>query len=358
MDKPKKGNTIKIKLNGEEQHHQEDSPKKETVANIYPIPRVIKVNSDLSESDGFIETAAAQEPVDESFDWIIPESAENDIEEFHIPSSNKTPKKSGTKKLTSFSPNFKKKTGQPFGSILISATFAILIGLTIGFVMLKLVITETDGKVDTEPTAVEVNGSKENKPATGKAGTAVIGQVTAYLVQGGVYSSKDGAKETAAQLTSHGIPSQLIEKDGQQFIFLGVADSMETAKSLSGQYNENGAEGAFPKSLLLKEKKFSDISAKEINFLEAVPTIYETLSMATSSAMLTQEIPEESSKALVTIEDQLKVTSIKNAKVKKLQAELTSADEKVKTYQKSKDTKDLTEAQQHLLNFLSSYYSM
>ena len=47
----------------------------------------------------FIETAAAKESIDESFDWIIPESSENELEEFKIVSSHNQKK---SKKKTTY----------------------------------------------------------------------------------------------------------------------------------------------------------------------------------------------------------------------------------------------------------------
>jgi stage II sporulation protein B len=357
VDKPTKGNTIKIKLNGEYQPVKEEPIK--TEPKIDSTPRVIKINSNLIDSDTISETAAAKEPIDESFDWIIPESSENDIEEFKIASTENS-KKSSLPIITSFSTNMKKKPGRPFGNILISAVFAILIGTTLGFVMLKLVISGPTDKVGTGtvPTVVEETVNPENKAVSGKTSSATIDQQTTYVIQGGFYTSKDGAKETSAQLTSKGIPTQIIEMDDKHFIFIGTADSIQTAKSLSSQYKEKGAEGAFAKPLLLDEKKVSDVTEKEKSFLEAVPTIYQTLSTVTSSALLTKAISEESTKALEGIEEQLKESSLKNEQVKKLKAELTSANEKVKAFQKSKSAKSLSEAQQHLLNFLSVYSAM
>ncbi|MEH7354270.1 SPOR domain-containing protein [Neobacillus drentensis] len=361
MDKPKKGNTIKIKLNAETQPVQDEPKKSEPEVSTEPVTRVIKIDSNKLDSkldsDVLLETAAAQESVDESFDWIIPESSENDIEEFNIVSS-KTPKKSSVPKITSFSSNSKKKNVQPLGSIVISSIFAILIGTTIGIVMLKLLTTGPSDKTVTEPPVVEEKGGTDKKPAAGKTTSADLKQLTAYVIQGGFFSSKDGAKETASQISSKGVPSQIIEMEGKHFIFLGAADSIETAKSLSTQYKDKGVEGAFAKPLLLDEKKVSDISTKEKDFLETVPAIYETLSLVTSSALLTKSISEESTKALAGIEEQLKVNDLKNEKVKNLKVELSSAEEKVKAFQKSKDAKSIREAQQHLLNFLSTYYSM
>ncbi|MBV7505987.1 SPOR domain-containing protein [Bacillus sp. sid0103] len=358
MDKPNKGNTIKIKLNGENTPHQEVPPKKEVEANIDPIPKVIKINSEHSEADVFSETAAAQESVEESFDWIIPESSDQDIEELKIIPSQ-TSKKTALPKITSFSTNSKKKTGRPLGSILISAVFAILIGSTIGVVMLKLVITTPSNKtVTTEPAVVtDKPVSTETKTTEGKNTSIVaIPQLTTYIIQGGVFSSEAGAEETAANLTSKSVPSQSVEMDGKYYLFLGVADSIEEAKALGAQYKEDGIEDVFAKPLLLEEKKFSTSTDKEKSFLKAVPAIYETLSLTTSNALVTKDLSEDESKVLSEIEAPLK-TSVKNAKIKDLKAELVSANDKVKSYQESKDEKNLTDAQQHLLNFLSLYFS-
>ena len=360
VDKPNKANTIKIKLNGDNPHHQEVPPKKDMEESNAPIPKVIKINTNLPEPDIFQETAAAQESVDESFDWIIPESSENDIEEFkNIPSQ--TNKKKTLPKIATFSANTKntkKKSGRPLGTILISAAFAILIGTTIGVVMLKLVITPPSNKtVVTEPAVVtDEPGNTETKTTEGKNNSATIAQVTAYVIQGGVFSSEAGAKETTSNLASKGVPSQTVEMDGKYFLFLGVADSIEAAKSLGAQYKENGIEDVFAKPMLLDEKKFNSVTDKEKTLIKAIPTIYQTLSLTSSNALLTKELPEEAIKALSDIEDQLK-SSIKNEKLKDLKSELVSAEEKVKSFQGSKDEKNLSDAQQHLLNFLSLYFS-
>ncbi|MDR7237400.1 SPOR domain-containing protein [Neobacillus drentensis] len=360
VDKPNKGNTIKIKLNRENPTHQEVPPKKDMEESSDPIPKVIKINTNLPEPDIFLETAAAQESVDESFDWIIPESSENDIEDFKIIPSQ-TSKKKTLPKITTFTANTKntkKKSGRPLGTILISAAFAILIGTTIGVVMLKLVITPPSNKtVVTEPAVVtDEPANTETKTTEDKNKSATIAQVTSYVIQGGVFSSEAGAKETSSNLASKGVPSQTVEMDGKYFLFLGVADSIEAAKSLGAQYKENGIDDVFAKPMLLDEKKFNSVTDKEKTLIKAVPTIYQTLSLTTSTSLLTKELPEEASKALSDIEDQLK-SSVKNEKLKDLKAELVSAEEKVKAFRDSNDTNNLSDAQQHLLNFLSLYFS-
>ena len=360
MDKPNKGNIIKIKLNGETKIFEEEPKKIDREPNIEPIPRVIEIDSNKLENDGFLETAATQESVDESFDWIIPESSDQDIEEFTIAGDKKT-KKPSLPKISSFSTNPKKKKDRNIVTIVTSVAFAILIGTTIGFVMLKLVITGPSGKAGTQtiPTVAEENGNTTVVNTGEKSSNAItLYQMTTYVIQGGVFSSKDGAKETSNELTSKGVPSQLVEMSGKQYLFLGVADSIETAKSLGIQYKADGVEDVFAKPLLLDEKQVSGLNDKEKSFLKNVPTIYETLSLATSTALLNNELSKESTKAITGLEEQLKTSGLKNAKVTKIKTELTTAADKLNTYQKSKSKKSLSQAQQHLLNFLSAYYSL
>ncbi|WP_160721981.1 SPOR domain-containing protein [Bacillus sp. USDA818B3_A] len=361
MDKPNKGNTIKIKLNGESQAYQEE-PKKiepEPEPIIDTAPRVIKINSEELDSDVFLETAATQESVDESFDWIIPESSDQDIEEFSIV-PNKKSQKASLPKITTFSTNQKKKKDRNFVSILISAAFAILIGTTIGVVMLKLFITGPSDNNGTETiSTIAEQGTTTPVEETGeKTNTVTLEQMTTYVIQGGVFTSKEGAKETSTQVAAKGMPTQLVEISGKQFLFLGVADSIETAKSLGNQYKADGVNEVFAKPLLLDEKEVTDVNAKEKAFLENALSIYQTLSSATSTALINNSLSEESTKAIASMDKQLPASGLKNAKVKTLKTELSNASAKVKSFQKSKDSESLNEAQQHLLKFLNAFYAL
>jgi stage II sporulation protein B len=346
VDKPNKGNTITIKLNGENQTFMDETNEIDSNTSNSPIPTVVKIDPDYIEQDGFLETAAAQESVDESFDWIIPETAENDIEEYKIVSTQSSKKKGGA-----FTKNPKMKKGGAFGSILISGIFAILIGTTFGFIMLKLVIADHSGKTVSVPNVVQENGTSK---VDTKTTTAVVKPLTAFVVQEGIYSSKASTTNAASKVASIGVPSQSIEIDGKEYLFLGVADSQEIAKTLGGLYKGKGVLAVFAKPLSFKEKNVPGVNGSEKSFLETVPSIYQSLAKMTSSAIVTKSLSEDSTKV---IDEQLKDNGIKNDKVKGLKSELSTAEEKVKAYQKTNDTKSLSEAQQHLLNFLALYYS-
>lgn len=359
MDKPKRGNTIKIKLNGENQPFSEEPIKKDPESSKDSFTKVISIENDFHEQDVFLETAAAQEPVDESFDWIIPESSDNDIREYKVVSSQ-NPKKGGKKKSVSFSTFSAKRNGGPFKSIIVTAVFAILIGTSFGALMLKLVISDSSKPVVTEPVVVG-KGSDKGSETAGEKGSSsiVIGAQTAFIVQGGAFKTKDAASQAASQAKGKGVPAESLTMNDNNFLFLGLADSIETAKALGASYKANGYEDVFAKQISVAEKTVSGINEKEKGFLETAPAIFQQLSKVTSNGIVSGSLSSEASKEVTSLGDQLKQSQdLKNEKVKSLNMELSSALGKVKDFQEKKSEDSLIDAQQHLLNFLGIYNSL
>lgn len=359
MDKPNRGNTIKIKLNGESQTFSEEPIEKDQESSEDSFTKVINIDEDFNDQDVFLETAAAKESIDESFDWIIPESAENDIQEYKVVSSQNQ-KNGGKKKTASFTTFSMKRNGGVLKSIIVTAVFAILIGTSFGVLMLKLVINENSKPTVTEP-IVEGKGSDKGSEATGgKSSSIVIGAQTAFIVQGGAFSSKDAAADGASQAKGKGAPAQALAMNDREFLFIGVAESIESAKQLEGHYEANGFDDVLPKQIPIAEKTVSDINETEKSFLEAAPAIYQQLSKVTSNAIVSGNISSDASKEVTGLGDQLKQSAdkLKNEKVKNLNKELSSALEKVEAFQEKKKKDSLVEAQQHLLNYLSIYYSL
>ncbi|WHX99482.1 SPOR domain-containing protein [Neobacillus sp. DY30] len=359
MDKPNRGNTIKIKLNGEDQTFREEPIKKEQESSKDSFTKVINIDEDFNDQDVFLEAAAAKESVDESFDWIIPESAENDIQEYKVISSQKD-KKGGKKKTPSFTTFSMKRNGSVLKSIIVTAVFAILIGTSFGVLMLKLVISENSKPTVTEP-VVAGNGSNKGSEVTGgKSSSVAIAAQTMYIVQGGAFSSKDAASGAANEVKGKGAPAQTLTMNNKEFMFLGVADSIETAKRMEGHYEANGFDDVLPKQIPVAEKTVSNINEAEKGFLEAAPAIYQQLSKVTSNAIVAGSIASESSKEITGLGKQINQTTkqLKNEKVINLNKELSSALKSVEAYQEKKNKDSLVEAQQHLLNYLSIYYSL
>ncbi|MBI0576507.1 SPOR domain-containing protein [Neobacillus cucumis] len=357
MDNPNKnGRTITIKLNGEPHTFQEEIKEEEKIETRQLPPEVIDVESNQEEKDVFLETAAAQESMDESFDWIIPETAEHEIEEYKIVHHQKN-KKSTLPKIASFTTNTKNKDGKGFQSIIISAVFAIILGTGFGFLMLKLVLTEHSNKPATEQVLTEEQGQKAETPAETGA-TASVKPLTTFVIQGGVFSSKDGAQATADQLAEKEVPAQSVEIDGKQYLFLGVASTIDDAKKLGSKYKDAGIADVWAKSLSVDQKDINGVNAADKTFLDTAGALYQDLTEVTAVALLSESIPEESFKTVSALIAKTDSTALKNTKVKSLQNFLATAAEKVANYQKNKDQNNLIEAQQNLLNFLSLYYTL
>jgi stage II sporulation protein B len=349
LDKPNREQTVKIKINGENHEFKEESTEKEKKT----YTKVIKIDPEYIDHDSVLETAAAQEPAEESFDWIIPESSENEVVEYKIANQKKA-KGNPKKKQSSFSAISLKRNGGVFKSILITVAFAILIGISFGVLMLKLFITDGSKTVVNDPVVEDKgSGNTSGEKTNGQTTSAVIAAQTMFVVQGGVFSTKDAAKDGTNQAKAKGAPGQTVEMSNKEYLFLGVADSIETAKQLSSYYKANGVADAFAKQIPIGEKSVSDISEADKSFLEAAMTVFPELSKVTTNTIVTANISEESIKSISALEDKIN-QKVENEKVKNLQGELTGAIEKAK----SKEKKSLEEAQQHLLNFLSAYYSL
>ncbi|WP_419956034.1 hypothetical protein ACN6MT_12070 [Neobacillus niacini] len=360
MDKPNRGNTIKIKLNGENQTFTEEPIKKEQESSKDSFTKVINIDEDFNDQDVFLETAAAKDPIDESFDWIIPESTENDIQEYKVVSSQKQ-KKGEKRKTATFTTFSMKRNGSVLKSILVTAVFAILIGTSLGVLMLKLVISENSKPAVTQPVVEDKGTDKGSEVATGGKGSSIaIGAQTVFIVQGGAFSTKDAASGAANEAKGKGAPAQTLTMNDKEFLFLGVTDSIENAKKIEGHYEANGFDDVLPKQIPIAEKNLSDINETEKSFLEAAPAIFQQLSKVTSNAIVSGNISSEASKEVAGFGDQLNQSAgkLKNEKVINLNKELSSALKSVEAFQEKKKKDSLVEAQQHLLNYLSIYYSL
>jgi stage II sporulation protein B len=359
VDKLANGKTITIKINGEEKPFQEESSNqhkatKATTNESLKIPVTSWTEFPSVKQESFKETAASQEIVEESFDWIIPEPSENEISEYKFvkPSQSKENKK---RKLKASSITSIRKKGGSFRSVILSILFAVIIGISFGILMLKLVVTD-HSKEATIETTMPVEEAKT--PVTSSKVDVHLKGFTAFVVQGGVYSTQEAAKGISNLARSKGAPGEIVEIDGKKFLFLGLADSIGSAKSLGNLYKESGITDIWAKPFPVSQKTITNVNQEEKYFLDLAPSIFQMLSEVTSNAIVSKTISNETLNTLTKTETNLIKLKIKMTKIKNLQSELVSAMELVKNYQKSNDRKEIVNAQQHLLKYFSIYYSL
>ncbi|KAB7708614.1 hypothetical protein F9802_00185 [Bacillus aerolatus] len=210
MDKPKKSQDIFLTI-GDNKKKQE---RKELI-----VPDWKK---------GSTESAAAAEPKkeEEEFQWIFPEETERkeDVLEQYV--SLKRPAAKWTA-----------------GKLFIIVVSAVLIGLLLGYAMVKVVTQkeEVPPQAILKEAKVEKEAPAPAAPATPKAAGTPLLPVEMAVVQGGVFSTKEAAAVMEKQLASKGLPAEVVTQNDQHIILLAASSTVETAKLIGSTYETAGA---------------------------------------------------------------------------------------------------------------------
>ncbi|UII55042.1 SPOR domain-containing protein [Cytobacillus spongiae] len=352
MDKLANGKTktITIKINGKDRTFEDKQ--------FHPQGQQAESDSD-TKSVSFHETAASQEAVeDESFDWILPELDDDvqvEVKEYKLGNSEKKTKKKGISQLQSA---LNRKNDKGFlPSIFLAFVFAVLLGTSFGFIMLKLVITD-GGIVGGTPTPTASSGSDESlTPGTAEA---TLQPIVSFVIQGGVYSDIEAAKEIQASINEKGIPSQIIEIDDQAYLFLGVADSLEDAKAIGTQLKSKGVD-TYAKELSFGGASVASLEENEKLLLEQSRPLYQLLAAGVGTITLSNEIPKQ---LLDSIEKQgssfidVNPDNITNKNIQQMQIDLQTVMNQMISYQQKPEQKLINNMQQRMLSFLAMYHSM
>ncbi|PAF41010.1 hypothetical protein CHH69_00005, partial [Terribacillus saccharophilus] len=142
-----------------------------------------------------------------------------------VPVLDQLNKKKTDKNSASLSPFAKKLAAAALG--------AAIIGVVLGFLLLRYtagIESETSG----------VAAPVATKEAAANAGA--FSDLTAYVVQGGVYNQEDIGQDVVQKYADAGIPAVLWEKNGQFFLLTGMAGSQEEADTLGSQLQAQGYE--------------------------------------------------------------------------------------------------------------------
>jgi stage II sporulation protein B len=373
MDKQRSNRTITIKINGNEREYREVTRKKEVESRKLAVEAdqsVIDLGSkkiDFTEPsldssppanlEGLTEVAAAQEAVDESFDWILPEENDDDIDEYIIAKQPIEKKKKSN--LSLFKKSLpKKQDNGSIKSVFFSILLAVVIGTSFGFLVLKLVITENvDGQKVAMPSTEVTSPTDSNKPATAATGSLQIQPIETYIIQGGVFSTIESAKIEEQRVKQLGVPAQIIENNGQAFLFLGLADSLDKAKSMGAVMKANGIE-VFAKGYTLPETNVTKLTEAEVKLLTEMEAVYQTLAALSADGMLSTPLNEAQLPSVKELLLSIDKQEIQSPVIEQIRLDLTGAIEKIENYQKQQTESFMIEAQQHLLSFIQSYLSL
>ncbi|WP_404329424.1 SPOR domain-containing protein [Mesobacillus maritimus] len=273
MDKHK---TITIKINGKERSHKDEKPKSEKQA------QASTGSEAKPKIKAWNETAAAKESAEDSFDWVLPELSEEDEKDFKVVPKSKENKQRGFR-LPGLPqpPNKNRRNSSPiFSRIALNVLLAVALGLGFGMIILNTV------KPDTLETVVPANTAPaKDKPSEGGSGTGTgtgsesleLPALSTFVVQGGVFSSKDSANTAVKELEGKGINAQAVAVNGQYALLLGMASSLEDAKAVGTDLESKGAE-VFSKPLELGGFSMEGLTKEESGVLKIAPELFATLS--------------------------------------------------------------------------------
>jgi stage II sporulation protein B len=327
MDKPADQRKVTIKINGKE-----------------------KSFADNDETTTKLQSAAASEQDKENFDWVLPEPVESLSE---------------TKKEVSDLSSLKKKAAFfSFGSHLgksskldrsfflkapvLALLFAVLCGTSLGYIVLKTITA--DEQTVTSPVQPTIPAGN----STNQASTTLNGELTVYFVQGGVFSTEDSAKLVQQQIAEKGVPAEIFQVDGQFYLFLGVAGSLEESKQLAVFLKTYGVD-VYWKEMAVKPAS-AETDEKKMKTISNLTSIYESL-MKSSSGLLVgktaSKTNETKTKEIEAIKAEAKEAADTN--ITTTANDLAASAELLRQYESSGEQAQLLLAQQKLLVFLQDY---
>lgn len=376
MEKREQGKTITIKINGKQQAFADQKQKLtrrqgQINENTMVEPVIMKDEEqpkrlNTSENENIIEnetisineTAASEEHKEEQFDWILPErSNEIDLQDYKkVDEPNKkkstavAPKKSSFKFMTSKS----KFNRGVFATIFFAVFLAVILGTSFGFTMLKLVFIEKPSDSETAiPTTVI---PEEKQPSTKPTGaiSLVLPTISTWVVQGGAYANSNSAKSVVDDLKDKGLSASIFEGD-KSYILLGVADTKESAKVLSGKLADSNINEPFSKEISVGGNELKGINNQEKTFLEGFAPLFAEMTKAASSEKLTDADLNSLKKASNNLNQ---LTKIENKQIKSIKAHSQAAIKNIESITKKPDKKQSAELQQHLLTMLSTYHAL
>lgn len=312
MDKPKKRPSISVTI-GDKQKKQE---RKEL---------------EIKEWEkGSVESAAAAEPEkdEDEFEWIFPEEVEQKEEA-----------------ITQYVPKQSTSSRRGIAKWIIIIASAVLIGLLLGYTMLKVVIQERGE----QPQAVlkEENASDGSSsadvPAAEKPAAQSLSPIEASVVQGGIFSTEEAAAAMKSEITAKDIPAEVILQDGQYIVWLAVAATLDTAKMIGEAYEEGGA------AVYAKQASISPSSELQSSAAE-LASLFPKVAEASGRRAAGRDVDSAELSALEKELGEVKVPEGDQAAAELKQLLTASLDEL-----KGNQPQDAKAAQEKLLAFLSIY---
>ena len=356
-EKPENRKTITIKINGNDRPFQnkESQPKAETQQDSF----VNNKDSNLPKNSAEEVAAGSEALEDESFDWILPNPSDeesDDIKEFQLQTDKDKKQNMLSKKKQKVSKRNLSKG--MVASIFFAVFFAIVLGTGFGFVLLKMVDTDkTANAVNNSAAPTQAAGSDSNDQQATGAVSATKGEISTFVVQYGVFTTKESADSEFNKLSEKGIIAQKVPVDGKTAIYLGVAADLDNAKNMKTDKEADGV-APYAKEMAFLGGDAGKVSEAEKQFLDAAPEIYSAASSALTSAYADGSISGGTAKKLEEQQsalDKLKVSGFKEESIKNAAENLAASVKGAVALQQDSSAANQETVQKSLLAFLANY---
>ncbi len=121
----------------------------------------------------------------------------------------------------------------------IPVVIALILGTFFGVVILKIVLFGGGEQTVKVQESVPLIGSNKQVPQDEKK---MVKDMNAFVVQGGVYSSKQAAEQRVSLIEGDGIPAIILEQEDKYFIYIGAAATLQDTKKLALLYRGKGVD--------------------------------------------------------------------------------------------------------------------
>lgn len=302
-------------------------------------------------------TATNEKESEDEFDWMIPEIQKSSQEPV-IYSIKGKKNKSQKKKHIRGRNGFPKNKNSKFSRVLVIALFAVMVGTGLGLGILKIVSSSllSEGEKEQQQTVQQT----QSEPVNGKSLSIELPSLSYYVVQAGVFTQQEALKKESTSLSNLNIPNVQISSGEQEYIYIGVAPTLEDAKKLGSTYEKEGV-SYYAKELKIGGKERKNLNETEKELLEQMPVLYEGILEASTKGYLYGTIDEKTIQKVNSAVEKwrkLRDQQIKDKQLKQLKEETDTSISYLQEYNESRDSKKILNLQQSLLNILSLYHKM
>ncbi|KKK33060.1 hypothetical protein WQ57_24240 [Mesobacillus campisalis] len=338
MDKQR---SITIKINGKDRPYKKDQADQDKNAKNHA--------EDVSKPKitSWNELAASKEPAEEVFEWILPEPSEKEeASQYPVSKAPKKPKQTGVRL-----PAINK--GGKFNGVLPRVVMTILVAVVLG-VGFGLIVLNTvrSGPVQEASSVVKQPAQTAKPPAGASTASVELPAISAFVVQGGVWSTPESAEASVKDLEGKGFNAISVPSNGKYAVLLAAAGSLDEAKAIGSELQSRGAE-VYSRAHEIPPGSIDNLSKEESEVLKLAPELFQTLVRSTGDA-----------DAIKKAEDQLKLlqaaqeNNINNKDILAVKKHLEQGASAFLAYQTSKSENDRNKLQKENLAFLASWPSL